>query len=139
MDEYEAILPRHIETDDPKLRAALAAVCERRMSTVPPGLRRDRAERARHDQNLDVRVGLIEGRQSDPNGLERIIGRSDLLSINFLDRGRRTADAVCRIKLPMEGGVAYGTGFLVGPRLLLTNNHVLASEGEAAQAGAQFG
>jgi endonuclease G, mitochondrial len=139
MEEYEAILPRHVETDDRKLREALARVCDTRKSIVPPALRPSRSERALSDQGLGVRVGLIESKQSDPNGLERIIGKSDLLSINFLDRGRRVADAVCRIKLPMEGGVGYGTGFLVGPRLLLTNNHVLASEAEAAQAGAQFG
>ena len=68
-----------------------------------------------------------------------MIGESDLLSINFLDRGRRSADAVCRIKLPMDGGTAYGTGFLVGPRLLLTNNHVIANADEAAQCEAEFG
>ena len=139
MEEYEAILQRHVGTDDQTLREALAAVCERRKSTVPPELRPSRAERARNDKGMDLRVGLIESKQSDPNGLERIIGKSDLLSINFLDRGRRVADAVCRIKLPMDGGVGYGTGFLVGPRLLVTNNHVLASAAEAAQAGAQFG
>jgi len=84
-------------------------------------------------------MGMIEPKQSDPNGFERIIGTSNLLAINFLDRGRRSADAVCRIKLPMDGGMAYGTGFLVGPRLLLTNNHVIGSPGEAAQCEAEFG
>src|ERR1044072_2147067 len=82
---------------------------------------------------------MIEGPHSDPNGYERIIGASDLMSINFLDRGRRSADAVCRIKLPMDGGHAYGTGFLVGPRLLVTNNHVISNAAEAAQAEAEFG
>jgi endonuclease G len=139
VENFEAILPRHVEAEDPDLGVALASACEQRKATVPPEARASRAERALADVSLQVRVGLVEGRQSDPNGLERIIGRSDLLSINFLDRGRRTADAVCRIKLPMDGGIAYGTGFLVGPRLLLTNNHVLASAAEAAQAGAQFG
>jgi endonuclease G, mitochondrial len=139
VDEFEAIVPRHVETEDPKLRTAIAKVSEQRKATVPPEQRASRAKRAIADKSLDIRVGLIESRQSDPNGLERIIGESDLLSINFLDRGRRAADAVCRIKMPMDGGVAYGTGFLVGPRLLLTNNHVLASAAEAAQAGAQFG
>lgn len=88
---------------------------------------------------LRLRAALIEAPRADPNGFERLIGKSDLVSINFLDRGRRAAEAVCRIKLPMDGGHAYGTGFLVGPRLLLTNNHVLASADEAAQAEAEFG
>lgn len=88
---------------------------------------------------LKMRMGLLEPNRADPFAFERIIGQSDLLSINFLDRGRRSADAVCRIKLPMEGGISYGTGFLVGPRLLVTNNHVIANEVEAAQAEAEFG
>ncbi|WP_395945703.1 DNA/RNA non-specific endonuclease [Brevundimonas sp.] len=95
--------------------------------------------RLRGDKALRLRAALIEGPRSDPNGFERLIGKSDLMSINFLDRGRRAAEAVCRVKLPMDGGHAYGTGFLVGPRLLLTNNHVLASSDEAAQAEAEFG
>jgi endonuclease G, mitochondrial len=92
-----------------------------------------------NDERLQMRHDLAEDRTRDPNGFERILGRSDLTSINFLERGRRAAAAVCRIKLPTDGGVAYGTGFLVGPRLLLTNHHVLASKAEAAQAEAEFG
>lgn len=88
---------------------------------------------------LAVRKALLEPKASDPNGFERVIGDSDLLSINFLDRGRRAAAAVCRIKAPTDGGAWYGTGFLVGPRLLLTNHHVLASAEEAGQAEAEFG
>ena len=85
------------------------------------------------------RAQFSEDPRQDPNGFERIIGQSNLLSINFLDRGKRAAQAVCRIAMPTPGGIAYGTGFLVGPRLLLTNNHVLASKDEAAQARAEFG
>lgn len=128
-----------ISTDDAGLSQAIAKVMEGRNAAVPPDQRRKRDARARADDGFALRVGLIESRRSDPNGFERILGRSDLLAINFMDRGRRSADAVCRIKLPMEGGHAFGTGFLVGPRLLLTNNHVLASAGEAAQAEAEFG
>ncbi len=92
------------------------------------------------DRNrVDMRKGLLENEAADPFAFERIIGESNLLSINFMDRGRRSADAVCRIKLPMEGGIAYGSGFLVGPRLLMTNNHVIANISEATQAEAEFG
>jgi endonuclease G len=97
----------------------------------------------RETENLSrwrVRKDLIESPEADPNGYERILGESDLTGINFLDRGRRAAAAVCRIKLPMDGGgFSYGTGFLVGSRLLMTNNHVIASRLEAAQAEAEFG
>ena len=92
----------------------------------------------RHDDRFMVRKSLIESDKSDPNGYERIIGKSELVSINFLARGLRTAASVCRIRVPTQGGEWYGTGFLVGPRLLMTNNHVLAMPEEAAQTEAEF-
>jgi endonuclease G len=90
-------------------------------------------------KRIDMRKDLLESPASDPTGYERIIGESDLTSINYLDRGRRAAAAVCRIRVPADGGEWYGTGFLVGPRLLLTNQHVLGNVSEASQAEAEFG
>lgn len=107
-------------------------------AVVPPGDRERRRARAKADKRLAVRKDLLESRRSDPNGFERIIGESDLMAINFLDRGKRAAAAVCRIKAPSDGGPWYGTGFLVGPRLLLTNHHVLGNADEASQAEAEF-
>jgi endonuclease G len=86
-----------------------------------------------------LRATMFESGPADPNGFERVIGTSDLLSINFLERGRRAADAVCRIRVPADGGGWMATGFLVGPRLLLTNNHVLSSPAEAGQAECELG
>jgi len=91
------------------------------------------------ERRLDMRKDLLEPPASDPMGFERVIGESDLTSINYLDRGRRAAAAVCRIRIPADGGEWYGTGFLVGPRLLMTNAHVLGNAGEASQAEAEFG
>lgn len=103
------------------------------------------AKRKRHSENLPkdkqvaVRKNFLESPHSDPNDYEGVIGDSNLMSINFLDRGKRAAAAVCRISAPSDGGAWYGTGFLVGPRLLLTNHHVLANHDEASQAEAEFG
>lgn len=93
----------------------------------------------RSDRRFEIRKSLVEQDASDQKGFERLIGKSDLMSINYLERGRRAAAAVCRIKVPEQGGCWYGTGFLVGPKLLLTNHHVLGSPAEANQAAAQFG
>ena len=65
------------------------------------------------EERLAVRRDLVESRDNDPTGFERIIGESDLTSINYLDRGRRAAAAVCRIRAPADGGEWYGTAFLV--------------------------
>lgn len=138
-DQFRAQLNQPVATQDERLSVQLAKAIGARDSGETARRTRTQAARANADKNLAMRKGLIEAPESDPHGFERILGESDLLSINFLDRGRRAGDSVCRIKLPMEGGLAYGTGFLVGPRLLLTNNHVLASPREAAQAEAEFG
>ena len=67
-------------------------------------------------------------------GHERIIGSSDLRDINYLELAIATARAICRIRV----GNGAGTGVLVGPRLLMTNNHVLRSVDDALNAEAQF-
>ncbi len=86
-----------------------------------------------------VRLSLLDTDGSDPNGFERVIGTSDLVSVNFLSRGLTTSRSICRVRVPAVGGEWYGSGFLVGPRLLATNNHVLSSAADAAQAEAEFG
>jgi endonuclease G len=65
---------------------------------------------------------------------ERIIGRSDLVDVNYLELAVAIARGVARIRL-RDG---YGTGFLVGPRLLMTNHHVLPDRSAAMAATAQF-
>lgn len=77
---------------------------------------------------------------TDKRGLERILGKSDLLGINYLQLAYRASRAVCRIKVRNEMGNSqdYGTGFLVAPGLLLTNNHVLPDQVVASQSLAEF-
>ncbi|MEV6167198.1 serine protease [Streptomyces sp. NPDC051954] len=71
---------------------------------------------------------------------ERILGAaSELQSVNFLARGARAARAVARISIIDNGRRAgFGTGFLVGERLLLTNNHVLPDVRTATGSFAEF-
>lgn len=73
--------------------------------------------------------------------LERIIGASkDLQSWNFLPRGARVAMTVARISEFESGRILpLGTGFLVSPRLLMTNNHVLPSQDAAREVLVEFG
>ncbi len=66
---------------------------------------------------------------------EARIGTDDTLPFNFLTKGVQNGKAVCKIHTA-DGG--SGTGFLVGPDLLLTNNHVLHSRHSASTAKAQF-
>jgi endonuclease G len=131
--------PDVVATQSTELSRAADKAARANPAYVPPAERNRRRVHAETDKRFRIRKEFLEPPRSDPNGFERLIGDSDLMSINFLDRGRRAAAAVCRIKVPSDGGAWYGTGFLVGPRLLLTNNHVLGSADEASQCEVEFG
>jgi endonuclease G len=90
------------------------------------------------DQEMvQLASGLAEGKPLETfDPLERIVGQSQLMSSYFLHLGVERARAVGRIIT--EGGVGFGTGFLISPQLLMTNNHVLVDEGSAARCRVQF-
>ncbi|PSB56061.1 DNA/RNA non-specific endonuclease [Chamaesiphon polymorphus] len=72
---------------------------------------------------------------------ETLMGRNDLLPVNYLTRGVMAAAAVGRIDVPEEfGGTGnWGTGFLISPGLMITNNHVINSPEAARRAVIEFG
>lgn len=68
-------------------------------------------------------------------GAEAHIGpRNNILSGEFLEIGILASRAVCRI----TRGAETGTGFLVGNGVVLTNHHVIRSEGQAAGSLFEF-
>jgi endonuclease G len=71
---------------------------------------------------------------------ERVLGRSDLTSVSFLERGLKVSRSVGRVRIGDSHGrlAGYGTGFMVSPRLMLTNNHVLRSAAEAGNSQIEF-
>ncbi len=76
----------------------------------------------------------------DIGSLERIIGNSDLFPISYLKLGMTAGESVCRISIRDDRGriQGYGTGFLVSPSVILTNNHVIKSEKVAINSLAEF-
>jgi endonuclease G len=66
--------------------------------------------------------------------LERIFTDPDFLHSRWLVDGAKRCDAVARIVTPVE----MGTGFLVSPWLLVTNNHVLPDPDTAADTEVTF-
>jgi V8-like Glu-specific endopeptidase len=75
-----------------------------------------------------------------PRSLERVLGTNDLIGIRFFDQGLKVSRAVARVQIHDQQGrsLGYGTGFLVSPRLFLTNNHVLDSAEAASASQAEF-
>ncbi|WP_057157259.1 endonuclease [Massilia sp. Root351] len=73
-------------------------------------------------------------------GLERVINKSDFLDINFLENALAVSRSIGRVHIRDAGGhtLGFGTGFLVSPSLLMTNNHVLASAADAAHSVIEF-
>ncbi|MEO1019899.1 MAG: N-acetylmuramoyl-L-alanine amidase, partial [Pseudomonadota bacterium] len=93
---------------------------------------------------LDAWRSYRRGRASLPNRFEMQIGIDNSLPIGFLDRGASAALAVARIRtsgrdFTGSDGAWFGTGFLVAPNMLLTNNHVLNSTDVARRATVEFG
>lgn len=82
-----------------------------------------------------------------PETRERIVGRDDMVPYAFLERGLAVSKAVAKLEVPRfnEGAphltngehTRYlGTGWMIGPGLLITNHHVLNARNDGeAEAG----
>ena len=66
---------------------------------------------------------------------EALIGDNNLRPISFLEMGTRRARCVTQV---IVTGLGLGTGFLIAPNLLLTNNHVIPSVDHARQTLLRF-
>jgi len=72
--------------------------------------------------------------------LERVIGRTrDFEFVEFLEQALYASRSVGRVVQKLAGGRScFGTGFLVSPRLLITNHHVLPNSESAARSTVEF-
>jgi V8-like Glu-specific endopeptidase len=87
---------------------------------------------------------------ADGEGEEKVVLRNDMLDIGWLDGAKAVSSSVARLAVTRyENGavarlnsgrprVSFGTGWLVGPRHIMTNHHVInfrsGSEGLAGEA-----
>ncbi|MDJ0719383.1 MAG: trypsin-like peptidase domain-containing protein [Prochloraceae cyanobacterium] len=70
--------------------------------------------------------------------LEKVNLKANFLPAKFLEDGANVAKAVCRILTFTNNGTGSGTGFLIAPGVLMTNNHVLSNLEEAQSSVAEF-
>ncbi len=120
------------------LRSQQAAAAERGHRYPAAVADQLRARRLASDPVDEDRLRFT--RPEDGLSVERIIGASDLVPINYLEFGLLAARTVCRIqiRLPNGAGSGFGTGSLVAPNLLMTNNHVLPTARMALRSLAEF-
>lgn len=87
-----------------------------------------------------IAQALGEGSDAAQLAVDRLLTGTDQLNVNYLERGMIAADAVGRIEVRNGESEVAGcaTGFMISPRLLLTNNHVLPSADDAAQSWVHY-
>jgi endonuclease G, mitochondrial len=99
----------------------------------------DRDTRA---DSIAKRAGFFTrgGAVSSKTEFERLMGTNDLVDEFYLERTLLVANPVCRISICDQSGHERGcaTGFMISPRLLMTNEHVFGSGPEAACSIAEF-
>ncbi|WP_237146553.1 trypsin-like serine peptidase [Planococcus halocryophilus] len=93
-----------------------------------------------HETAKKIEARIENAEDLDGPALERIIFGNDLFPISYLQSGFNIGNSVCRIVLSDRVGrvVGYGTGFLISPSLIMTNNHVLDKEEVAVYSTAEF-
>lgn len=97
------------------------------------------SEKAKEERRRFL-LQTTESRTIADAAFERIINGNELQDVNYLARGERAARAIGRISIRESNGrlSGYGTGFLIGGGLLLTNNHVLQSGAWAERSEVEF-
>mmetsp|Transcript_25657 Transcript_25657/g.67300 ORF Transcript_25657/g.67300 Transcript_25657/m.67300 type:complete len:304 (+) Transcript_25657:132-1043(+) len=99
-------------------------------------------------EEAEARIGAHRARQKgvwsaglpNPNRKERekifekVHMEANFLPASFLRRGAERARAVCRV----ETGTSYGSGVLLTPNIIMTNNHVLENARMASSSKARF-
>ena len=127
MVKYQLIAdPAYLERLQSEYQIDVAPVRQADLSLAPPTDPPAPAE----EPDFEPVVG-------DQDALELIVNSVDnFIDIDMLAGAIYTAQAVGRIELPK--GRAHGTGFLVGPNLMLTNHHVFKSKDVLTSAVVRF-
>ena len=91
----------------------------------------------------DVAGELVDFPELNNDSLERVIGRKNFLRVSFLEKALDVQRSVARIVLTepfgsLGPGDGFGTSFLVGTDLLITNNHVVPDKDFLKKIRVQF-
>lgn len=96
----------------------------------------NRPQQANRQKQL---IGRLDDVELANRQLERIMQGNDLTGINFLAIGMRRARSVARVVIRQNRRLlGYGTGFLVAPGVLMTNQHVFETADMVKESVVQF-
>ena len=131
-----------MRTGTDRFKASLARAKAAHIDTLLKDVQVDE-EREATPQQVEARRLAVQRDVADPLAarvrLERILKGNDLSDISYLEQGLAAGRPVCRIVLRRNGSlVGYGTGFLVAPGVLLTNEHVFEDPSCVRESIAQF-
>ena len=116
-----------------RIRKSLADIAAGRPGDAEP-------EASRRAAVLQRRTGIAYDealRVAPASGKEKVWGKTiDFVDVVFLERGMRASRAVARVAT--RDGQGIGTGFMISPRLFITNNHVLPDETSAREFVIEF-
>jgi endonuclease G len=131
-----------MRTGTDRFKASLARAKAAHLDTLLKDVSIDE-EREATAQQVEARRLAIQRDVADPLAarvrLERILKGNDLSDISYLEQGLAAGRPVCRIVLRRNGSlVGYGTGFLVAPGVLMTNEHVFEDPSCVRESIAQF-
>ena len=100
-------------------------------------IKREGIETVESPERVRNRRKLADG--GGVSALEGVIGEANFLDFNYLEIGAQRGRSIGRIDHRHKGKhVQFGTGFMVSPTLLLTNNHVLPTSADAAGSFVEF-
>lgn len=107
-----------------------------RKDKLPKEFVTDEQVRRRH---FFLTEALGDSRLADQT-LERLLGGNELQPASYLARGEVAVGSVARIQIRNSSGahLGWGTGFLIAPGVLITNNHVFGNASAAIASEAQF-
>ena len=71
---------------------------------------------------------------------ERVLGQNDLMPVSYLEYALRVSQSVGRVIIRSSSlrVIGYGTGSMISPRLLMTNNHVLETISGSRSSAIEF-
>ncbi len=88
------------------------------------------------DDRIETRRQLLQ--VDNASTLEAVLEKNDLLHVNYLTKGITVSRSICRLRVQDTHQPWSGTGWMVSPTLLITNNHVLPSLADAKVGLAEF-